>query len=50
MTVLGGTDTVFFPYTQKEFDLLKSQGETRIDPSTVAPIVGEKGFDVNRDL
>jgi hypothetical protein len=50
ITVLGGTDTLFFPYTQKEFDLLKSKGETRIDSSTVAPTVGKKGFEVNREL
>lgn len=50
MTVLGGTDTLFFPYTKEKFELLKSQGETRIDPSTVRPTVGQKGFEVNRDL
>lgn len=50
LTVLGGTDTLFFPYTRKEFDLLKSRGETRIDPSTVAPTAGEKGFEVSRDI
>ncbi|MBZ5534575.1 MAG: hypothetical protein LAO31_01360 [Acidobacteriia bacterium] len=50
LTALGGTDTLHFPYSMKEYDLLKGQGETRIDPATVAPALGEKGFEVSRDL
>lgn len=50
LVVLGGKDVLFFPYTQKEFQDLKSRGETRIDPSTVGPTAGPKGFTFNRNI
>jgi hypothetical protein len=50
LVVLGGKDVFFFPYTQKEFQDLKSRGETRIDPSTVGPTAGPKGFTFNRNI
>jgi hypothetical protein len=49
VTVLGGTMTVYFPYTQEAFDLLNSRGTTGIDPSTVGIKVGKAGFAFSRD-